>query len=109
MKSLCRYFMAINNMKKLPIVSKEIRGALFRDLGSADSVIDSRIDELLEFWDGFEKEQPAISSFITEELRRIPTAIGKGAYIQGAWLVYKSLKVQLEVNELNEVWGDTPP
>jgi hypothetical protein len=101
--------MAINNMKKLPIVSKEIRGALFKDLSGSSSVIDSRIDELLQFWHGFEKEQPAISSFISEELRRIPTAVGKGAYIQGAWLVYKSLKVQLEVDELNEVWGDVEP
>lgn len=95
-------------MSKIPLVKQEVIDTVIRDLESQyikNKEIET-MNHLIDFWRDFKKEQPALSALLLKELQQARGTVEKGYIAHGAWLVYKALKVQEEVDELNEAWGD---
>ena len=64
------------------------------------------VNHLIDCWRDFKKEQPALSALLLKELQSARGTAEKGYIAHGAWIIFKALKVQEEVDELNEAWGD---
>ena len=62
------------------------------------------VDSLMKFWAEFDKEQPGLSKILSKELIKFKKSGEKSAFLQAAWIVYRSLQVQLEVDNLNKDW-----
>ena len=75
-----------------------------------DAWIDENLDRLESEWtESFEHQRKAISEeilAIEKEMQAARGSVEKGYIAHGAWLVYKALKVQDEVDEMNELWGN---
>lgn len=95
-------------MSKIPLVSEAVVDTVIRDLESQyiEKKQTETMNHLIDFWRDFKKEQPALSALLLKELQTARGATEKGYIAHGAWIVYKALKVQEEVDELNEAWGD---
>ena len=95
-------------MSKIPLVSEAVVDTVIRDLEV--QYIKSKeiqtMNHLIDFWRDFKKDQPALSALLLKELQAARGTVEKGYIAHGAWLIYKALKVQEEVDELNEAWGD---
>ena len=95
-------------MSKMPIVSEEVIKTIIRDLESQYNEVKEveTLNHLIEFWREFKKDQPALSALLLKELQTAKGRVEKGSIAHGAWVVYRSLKVQEEVDEMNEAWGN---
>lgn len=89
-------------MEKLPEVSEDIEYVLYKDTKSKDFI--KTVDSLMKFWAEFDKEQPGLSKILSKELIKFKKSGEKSAFLQAAWIVYRSLQVQLEVDNLNKDW-----
>ena len=95
-------------MSKIPLVSEAVIDTVIRDLESQyikKKEIET-MNHLIDFWRDFKKEQPALSALLLKELQAARGTVEKGYIANGAWVIYKALKVQEEVDELNEAWGE---
>ena len=95
-------------MSEMPIVTEDVIKTIVRDL---ESQYDEKnqvetLNHLVDFWRDFKVEQPALSALLLKELRAAHGSTQKGYIAHGAWLVYKALTVQAEVDDMNEAWGD---
>ncbi len=95
-------------MSKIPLVSEAVIDTVIRDLESQyiEKKQTETMNHLIDFWRDFKKDQPALSALLLKELQTARGTVEKGYIAHGAWVVYKALKVQEEVDELNEAWGD---
>tara|TARA_R110000744_G_scaffold209800_2_gene328805 strand:+ start:291 stop:611 length:321 start_codon:yes stop_codon:yes gene_type:complete len=92
-----------NNMSKIPLVSIKVVEVLKRDLEKSSDL--QGITHLVEFWREFKIDQPALATLLLEELKTVDDPRVKGYLAHGMYLVYNALKTQLEIDEMNEVWG----
>ncbi len=92
-------------MAELPKVSKDVTNVIKHELGRQDTD-KLALSHLVEFWSKFKIDQPELAALLLEEIKRAKGVADKGFIAHGAWLVYKALKVQEEVDEFNEAWGD---
>jgi len=95
-------------MSKIPLVTEAVVDTVIRDLESQyikNKEIET-MNHLIDFWRDFKKEQPALSALLLKELQAARGTVEKSYIAHGAWVIYKALKVQEEVDELNEAWGD---
>jgi len=90
-------------MSKIPLVTPKVIEVLKRDLKKSTDI--EGVAHLVEFWREFKKEQPALADLILEELEDIKSPQLKGHLAHGAYLLYNALKTQLEIDEMNEAWG----
>ncbi len=95
-------------MSKMPTVSDEVIATVIRDLMSQydESKNKETLNHLIDFWREFKVDQPALSKLLIKEMQAARGSVEKGYIAHGAWLVYKALKVQDEVDEMNELWGN---
>jgi len=96
-------------MSKIPLVKQEVVDIIARDLELQYNDIKKKgesVNHLIDFWRDFKKEQPALSALLLKELQGARGVAEKGYIAHGAWIIFKALKVQEEVDELNEAWGD---
>ena len=92
-------------MAELPKVSKDVTNVIKHELGRQDTD-KLALSHLVEFWAKFKIDQPELAALLLEEIKRAKGVADKGFIAHGAWLMYKSFKVQLEADEMNEEWGD---
>ena len=92
-------------MAELPKVSKDVTNVIKHELGRQDTD-KLALSHLVEFWSKFKKDQPELAALLLEEIKRAKGVADKGYIAHGAWLMYKSFKVQLEADEMNKQWGD---
>tara|TARA_R110000824_G_scaffold349586_1_gene536474 strand:- start:1298 stop:1576 length:279 start_codon:yes stop_codon:yes gene_type:complete len=91
-------------MNQLPKVRKEIKFSIFKALEDMEDS-DSKLIYLQEFWKGFRKEQPELTKILVKELEAFKHPLEMSAFAHGIWLIYASLRSQLEADEMNEDWG----
>ena len=94
-----------NELAELPKVSKDVTNVIKHELGRQDTD-KLALSHLVEFWAKFKIDQPELAALLLEEIKRAKGVADKGFIAHGAWLMYKSFKVQLEADEMNEEWGD---
>ena len=92
-------------MCELPIVAKEVIDVITHDI-ERQYVDTGTLTHLIDFWKDFKLDQPALAELLLKEIKEARSTTEKGYIAHGAWIVYKSLKVQSEANEMNEFWGD---
>tara|TARA_B100000401_G_C52411704_1_gene533848 strand:+ start:359 stop:634 length:276 start_codon:yes stop_codon:yes gene_type:complete len=91
-------------MSKIPVVSEELIAVLKRDLKRSTDI--EGVNHLIDFWREFKKDQPALSELLLKELKTVESSMAKGYMAHGAFIIYNALKNQLEIDEMNEAWGE---
>lgn len=92
-------------MSELPIVTKEVINVIGHDI-ERQYVDTGTLNHLIDFWKDFKIDQPALAALLLKEIKQARGTTEKGYIAHGAWIVYKALTVQLEADEMNELWGD---
>tara|TARA_R110002012_G_scaffold310353_1_gene518506 strand:+ start:325 stop:603 length:279 start_codon:yes stop_codon:yes gene_type:complete len=92
----------------MPVVSEEVIKSIVRDLEAQYNEVKEveTLNHLIEFWREFKIAQPALSALLLKELQSAKGRVEKGYIAHGAWVVYKALKVQEEVDDMNQAWGE---
>lgn len=89
-------------MDKLPIVQSGIQESIHK---SYERIL-FKESYLLKWWGDFKTDQGVMSENIMKELKEFKTPSEAAAFSHGIWMVYESLRSQLEADELNEHWGN---
>tara|TARA_R110002167_G_scaffold362617_1_gene581952 strand:+ start:285 stop:641 length:357 start_codon:yes stop_codon:yes gene_type:complete len=93
------------DLSEIPKVSREVTNVIKHEL-DRQAVDKASLAYLVEFWAQFRIEQPELAALLVEEIKGAKGTKEKGFIAHGAWLVYKSFKVQSEADQMNKQWGD---
>jgi|TARA_Y100001938_G_scaffold109731_1_gene150060 hypothetical protein len=91
-------------MSKIPVVNEELIEVLKRDLKKSSTI--EGTNHLIDFWRDFKRDQPALADLLLTEMRLVKNPKEKGYLAHGAFIIYHALRVQLEIDEMNEAWGE---
>ena len=91
-------------MSKIPLVTEDIIDVLKRDLKRSTDI--NGVNHLIDFWKDFKVDQPALSDLLLKELKAVGNSTAKGYMAHGAFIIYNALKTQLEIDEMNDAWGE---
>lgn len=89
-------------MNNLPVVQSGIQESILKSYEH----LQLKEAYLIGWWGEFRSDQGVMSKNIMNEVRTFKTAAEAAAFSHGIWMVYESLKSQLEADELNRAWGD---
>ena len=89
-------------MDKLPIVQSGIQESILMSYER----MPIKEAYLLRWWGDFRKEQEVMSQNIMKEIATFKNPKEAAAFSHGIWMMYESLKSQLEADEFNQAWGD---
>ncbi len=91
-------------MSKIPVVIEDLIEVFNRDLMMSSNI--EGTNHLIDIRRDIKRDQPALADLLLTEMRLVKNPKEKGYLAHGAFIIYHALRVQLEIDEMNEAWGE---